>query len=106
MSTENGSLGVDNVLIDLGFEDAAELSAKTVLAIKLNDLIVSQKLTQIEVAAMTGMTQPKVSQVRRYKLQNISLERLMNALVCLGQQIDITVRPSRRGSEAGIKVRA
>jgi hypothetical protein len=44
---------------------------------------------------ITGMTQPKVSQVRRYKLQNISLERLMQALVSLDQHVEIVVQPAR-----------
>ena len=69
--------GTDNVLADIGFADAEELSAKAVLAVKLNELIDQRSLSQIEAARITGMTQPKVSQVRRYKLQNISLERLM-----------------------------
>ena len=68
--------GTDNVLLDLGFDDAEELSAKAVLAFKLNELIRQRGLSQTEAAAITGMTQPKVSQVRRYKLQNISRERL------------------------------
>ena len=52
------------------------------------------------------MTQPKVSQVRRYKLQNISLERLMQALVSLDQRVEIVVRPARRAHAAGITVAA
>ena len=79
--------GTDNVLLDLGFDDAEELSAKAVLAFKLNELIRQRGLSQTEAAAITGMTQPKVSQVRRYKLQNISLERLMQALVSLDQRV-------------------
>ena len=98
--------GTDNVLADLGFEDAGELSTKTVLAVKINDLIDQRELNQTEVARMTGMTQPKVSQVRRYKLQNISLERLMQALVSLDQHIEIIVRPARRTDPAGISVAA
>ncbi len=96
----------DNVLIDLGFADAEELSAKVVLAVKLNELIRSRRLGQTEVAAITGMTQPKVSQVARYKLQNISLERLMQALVSFDQQVEITVKPARREHVAGITVAA
>lgn len=96
--------GTDNVLADLGFDDAEELSAKAVLAIKLNALIDKRGLSQTEVAGLTGMTQPKVSQVRRYKLQNISLERLMQALVSLDQHIQIVVRPARRAHAAGITV--
>lgn len=100
------SEGTDNVLADLGFEDAEELSAKTVLAVKLNDLIAKRGLSQMEAAAITGMTQPKVSQIRRYKLQNISLERLMQALVSLDQNVEIVVRPAHRAHGASITVAA
>ena len=98
--------GTDNVLADLGFDDAEELSAKTVLAVKLNTLIAQRGLSQTEAADIIGMTQPKVSQVRRYKLQNISLERLMQALVSLDQQVEISVRPARPAHAAGITVAA
>jgi predicted XRE-type DNA-binding protein len=104
MTTEEGLPGTDNVLADLGFADAEELSAKAALAFKLNELIAQQRLSQAAVAALTGMTQPKVSQVRRYKLQNISLERLLQALVSLDQCIDIVVKPARRTRAAGITV--
>jgi predicted XRE-type DNA-binding protein len=50
------------------------------------------------------MTQPKISQVRRYKLRNISLERLMQALVSLDQRVEITVRPARHAHAPGITV--
>ncbi len=104
MRSNESHKGTDNVLADLGFEDAGELSTKTMLAVKINDLIDQRELSQTEVARMTGMTQPKVSQVRRYKLQNISLERLMQALVSLDQHIEIIVRPARRADSAGITV--
>ena len=96
--------GTDNVLMDLGFDDAEELTAKAALALKLNTLIEARGLSQIEAAAITGMAQPKVSQVRRYKLQNISLERLMQALVSLDQQVKIVVQPARRAHAPGILV--
>ena len=96
--------GTDNVLADLGFDDAEELTAKAALALKLNTLIEARGLSQIEAAAITGMTQPKVSQVRRYKLQNSSLERLMQALVSLDQQVKIVVQPARRAHAPGILV--
>ncbi len=96
--------GTDNVLMDLGFDDAEELTAKAALALKLNTLIEQRGLSQTEAAAITGMTQPKVSQVRRYKLQNISLERLMQALVSLDQQVKIVVQPARRAHAPGILV--
>lgn len=82
-------------------------SAKAALALKLNEVIEGRDLSQAEAAAITGMSQPKVSQVRHYKLQNISLERLMQALVALDQHVEIVVQPARRThSEAGITVAA
>ena len=74
--------------------------------LKLNTLFDQRGLSQTEAAAITGMTQPKVSQVRRYKLQNISLERLMQALVSLDQQVKIVVQPARRAHARGILVAA
>jgi len=106
MTRINHPRGTDNVLADLGFDDAKELSAKAALAFKLNELIEQRGLSQTEAAAMTGMTQPKVSQVRRYKLQNISLERLMQALVALDQQVKIVVQPARQARAPGILVAA
>ena len=106
MNSTRSLKGTDNVLVDLGFVDAEELTAKALLAVKLNDLIEERGLSQTEAAAITGMTQPKVSQVRRYKLQNISLERLMQALVSLDQRVEIVVRPARRERGAGITVAA
>jgi predicted XRE-type DNA-binding protein len=106
MNPKTTPKGIDNVLVDLGFEDAEELSAKAMLALKLNKLIDKRELSQAEVAAITGMTQPKVSQVRRYKLQNISLERLMQALVAFDQHVEIVVYPARRAHAPGISVAA
>jgi predicted XRE-type DNA-binding protein len=70
----------------------------------LNELIAQRGLSQTTVAAITGMTQPKVSQVRRYKLQNISLERLLQALVALDQRVEIVVKPAQRSRQPGITV--
>lgn len=106
MDAGTPSGGTDNVLFDLGFADAGELSAKASLAMKLNRLIDDLRITQARTAELTGMTQPKISQVRNYKLRNISLERLMQALVALDQHVEIVVRPARRAQQAGITVAA
>lgn len=104
MRSKDSHKGTDNVLNGIEIEHAKEQSAKGVLAVKFNNLIEARRLSQTEAANITGMTQPKVSQVRRYKLENISLERLMQALVSLDQQVEIVVRPARRAHSAGITV--
>jgi predicted XRE-type DNA-binding protein len=98
--------GTDNVLIDLGFEDAEELSVKATLALKLNRLLDEKGLSQTEAAVILGMPQPRISAIRNYKLQNISLERLMQALTALGQHVEIVVSPSSRRAPARIRVAA
>lgn len=104
MSSQKDLKTTSKVMLSLGDEE--ELSAKTTLAIKLNSLIDNRGLSQTETARIIGMTQPKVSQVRRYKLQNISLQRLMQALISLNQDVTIVIKPARRTDSAGIKVAA
>lgn len=98
--------GSENVLVDLGLEDAQELSAKAILAIKLNELIDKRGLNHTDAAALAGMTPPKVSQIRRHKLQNTSLECLLRALVAFDQHVEIIVRPADMRNSAGITVAA
>ena len=98
--------GTQNVLMDLGLPDAEELTAKAILAKKMNDILESRALTQSAAAALLGMPQPKISAIRHYKIRGISLERLMQALTALGQNVEIVVRPSRKKSAARIAVAA
>ena len=86
--------GTNNVLDDLGFPDAEELTAKAILAKKINDIIARRGLVQHDAAELLGMPQPKVSAIRNYKLSGISLERLMQALTALDQHVEIIVKPS------------
>ncbi len=93
-----------NMLFNPGFDNTGGLSAKAVLAFKVHELIEQRGLSQTETAVITGMTQAKVSQVCRCKLQNISLERLMQALVSLDQCVEIVVHSARHAHTPGITV--
>ena len=59
------------------------------LARELNRALVNR--TQAEAAALLGVPQPRVSQLRNYDLQGISAERLMGWLVLLGYDVEIRV---------------
>ena len=106
MTRKTKDRGIDNVLADLGFPDAEALTAKTILAKKINNVLKKRGLTQADAAAMLGMPQPKVSAIRNYKLRGISLERLMHALTALGQHVEIIVSPSTSRTPARIDVAA
>lgn len=92
--------GSRNVFADLGFPDAAERQARLHLAYALNRVLDDRKLAQAEAAKMLGLTQPKVSALRYYKLVGFSLERLMNLLTAIDHDIEIVIRPKPRSRKA------
>ena len=92
--------GTRNVFADLGFPDAAERQAKLRLAYALNQVLDQQKLSQADAAKALGVTQPKVSALRNYKLSGFSVERLMNLLTSLDQDVEIIIRRKPRSRKA------
>ena len=93
--------GTGNVFADLGFPDAAERQAKLRLAYALNQVLEERKLSQADAAKVLGVTQPKVSALRHYKLAGFSVERLMNLLTALDQDIEIVIRRKPRSRKSG-----
>ena len=93
--------GTRNVFADLGFPDAAERQAKLRLAYALNQVLEDRKLSQADAAKVLGVTQPKVSALRNYKLAGFSVERLMNLLTALDQDVEIVIRRKPRSQRAG-----
>jgi hypothetical protein len=49
-----------------------------------------------DAAKVLGVTQPKVSALRHYKLAGFSVERLMNLLTALDQDVEIVIRRKPR----------
>lgn len=93
--------GSMNVFEDLGYPDAAERQAKLRLAYALNQLVDHRGLTQAAAATLLDLSQPKVSALRNYKLAGFSVERLMNLLTVLDQDIDIVIRRKARSRKGG-----
>jgi predicted XRE-type DNA-binding protein len=93
--------GSMNVFKDLGYPDAAERQAKLRLAYALNQVVDHRGLTQAAAATLLDLSQPKVSALRNYKLAGFSVERLMNLLTVLDQDIDIVIRRKARSRKGG-----
>jgi predicted XRE-type DNA-binding protein len=93
--------GTGNVFADLGFLDAAERQARLRLAYALNQELEARKISQADAAKVLGVTQPKVSALRRYKLEGFSVERMMNLLTALDQDVEIVIRRKPRSRKAG-----
>ena len=93
---EKVTRGAGNVFADLGFPDAAEREVKLRLAYALNHVLDGRNLSKAECAKVLGVTQPKVSGLRHYKLAGFSVERLMNLLTALEQDVEIVIRQKPR----------
>ena len=85
--------GTSNVFEDLGMPDAAERQTKTRLAFAVNDVLKGRKLKQREIAELLGIPQPKVSALKNYRLDQFSVERLMEFLTVLDHDVEIMIRP-------------
>ena len=93
--------GSGNVFADLGFPDADERQAKLRLAYALNQVLEARKLSQADAAKLLRVSQPKVSALRHYKLAGFSVERLMNLLTAVDQDVEIVIRRKPRSRKAG-----
>ena len=93
--------GTTNVFADLGYQDAAERQTKTRLALAVNELLQGRKLKQREIAILLNIPQPKVSALKNYRLDQFSVERLMEFLTALNQDVEIMIRPRTDTNGAG-----
>jgi predicted XRE-type DNA-binding protein len=87
-----------NVFRDLGFspEEAAHLKIRTDLMIRLSKLIEARGLTQAQAADLFGVTQPRVSDLVRGKIDRFSIDTLIAMLGHAGVSIRIVVGRSSK----------
>lgn len=93
-----------NVFADMRLPDAVELGTKARLGAAIIRVVERRGLTQAQVAVALRINQPKVSALLHYKLEGFSVERLMNFLVALGQDVEIVVKTKPRTRPAHIAV--
>ena len=90
--------GNGNVFRDLGFEplEAENLRVRSDLMIQVHRLIEARGLTQVAAARLFGVSQPRVSDLMRGKIDLFSIDALINMLGKAGVRVTLTVRPQRR----------
>ena len=98
---EKVGAGSGDVFVDLGFADAGERKLRVQLAMRLNELIVEHGLTQAKAAALFGVPQPHVSELKNYKLSRFSSERLLWFLTQLDRDVEIVIRRKAKGRASG-----
>ena len=77
--------GTGDVFVDLGFADAGERKLRVQLAMQMNKLLADRGLTQAKAAALFGIPQPHVSDLKRYRLSRFSSERLLRFFTLLDE---------------------
>jgi len=87
-----------NVFRDLGFprEEAGHLLVRSDLMIQLQKLVASRSLTQAEAAKVLRVTQPRVSDLLRGRIDLFSTDALIDMLARLGVRVRLVLKPSRR----------
>lgn len=89
-------LGSGNVYLDLGFPpaEAEYLLLRTKLMSALGDVITGRKLTQARAARLFGVSQPRVSDVIRGRVERFTIDALVEMLAKAGVKLDIVTRPA------------
>ena len=87
-----------NVFRDLGFsaEEAEHLLIRADLLIQLQKAIASRGLTQTKAAKILRVTQPRVSDVLRGRLDLFSTDSVIDMLARLGVHVRFVLKSSRR----------
>ncbi len=87
-----------NVFRDLDFsaEETENLKLRADLMIELSRLIKARRLTQARAAALLGVSQPRVSDLVRGKIERFSVDTLVAMLGSAGVHVELVVKPRSR----------
>jgi predicted XRE-type DNA-binding protein len=87
-----------NVFRDLGFsaEEAEHLKIRSDLMIHIQKLIAARGLKQAQAAKILHITQPRVSDLLRGRIDLFSTDTLIDMLAHVGVRVKVIVAPSRR----------
>lgn len=87
-----------NVFSDLGFagEEAEHLKVRADLLIQIQKVFEARGLKQAEAAKLLGVTQPRVSDLIRGRLDLFSVDSLIDMLAKLGVRVRLVVAPSKK----------
>ena len=87
-----------NVFRDLGFsaDESEHLLIRADLLIQLQKAIASRGLTQAKAAKILRVTQPRVSDVLRGRIDLFSTDSLIDMLARLGVHVRFVLKTSRR----------
>lgn len=84
----------DSVWEALGFppEEAANLEMRSLLMIQIREIIRKRKWTQATAARHCGISQPRINDLLRGRIDKFSIDALVNMAASLGQKVHIQLK--------------
>ena len=94
--------GSANVFADLGFgpQESQNLLLRSQTMVALMQWFNASGLTQAAAAKMLGVTQPRLNQLLKGKIEIFSLDALVNMATSAGMRVGLSIRP-----QTSVKVR-
>ena len=102
---EKAFVSKDNVFADLGLADSEEMKIRSDLISEAVKIIRNSGIPQKDIAAILGITPPKVSALMSGKINDFSNATLTNYLTLLGCNVEIKVfaqRPVSKSIKRGV----
>ena len=89
---------------DLGLREpeARNLALRSEILIRIEEFVERSGLTQARAAARLGLTQPRLNALLKGKIDQFSLDALVNAATRAGLQVDLLVTIRKRTADRGV----
>jgi len=96
--------GSGNVFRDLGFREpeARNLALRSEIMIRIEEFVERSGLTQARAAARLGLTQPRLNALLKGKINQFSLDALVNTATRAGLQVDLLVTTRKRTTDRAV----
>src|SRR5690242_20587869 len=96
--------GSSNVFRDLGLREpeARNLALRSEVMIRIEEFVERSGLTQARAAARLGLTQPRLNALLKGKIDQYSLDALVNAATRAGLQVDLLVTIRKRTADRAV----
>ncbi len=91
-----------NVFSALGFDraEASNLQSRSELMIEIQSIIEAEGMTQKEAAEYFGTSQPRISALRKGRIDKFTVDALMNMLSHAGRPVAVVTREKIRSLPA------
>jgi len=89
--------GSENVFDDCGFPptEAENLRIRAKMMMVLTGYIQERKITQSRAARIMGVSQPRISDLVRGKIELFTIDTLVNMVTAAGLKVEVDITPGR-----------